>query len=179
MVTKFKLLNTVHAVTKELVEHSQMVMQRLNEMQVLGEDVTHVLANIAAKASAGEEIQAASAASLASFMAGVELIAQKLPTTSNEQAKKSVLSVMANMQINPDGTITTNVQPVAEYGARKNQQAMSKYETLFTKYEHSLAQGAPDGAQLVQAANRLQVEIDRALRTAMAAKNVANTSTAP
>ena len=177
MVTKFKLLNSIHTNTKELLEHSQMVMQRLDEIHVLGEDVTHVLANIATKAGAGEEIQAASAASLASFMAGVELIAQRLPLSSDEHSKKSVLSVMANMQINPDGTITTNVQPVAEYGARKNPQAMKKYETIFTKYEQSLSQGAPDGVQLVQAARRLQVEIDRALRMAMAARGVSNRQT--
>lgn len=179
MVTKFKLLNDVHNTTKELLEHSRMVMQRLDEIQVLGEDVTHVLANIAAKAGAGDEIQAASAASLASFMAGVELIAQKLPTSSNENSKKSVLSVMANMQINPDGTITTNVQPVAEYGARKNPQAFAKYETLFKKYEQSLSQGAPDGTQLVQAAKRLQHEIDRALHTAMASNRAPTSRTAP
>lgn len=168
MVTNFKLLQNIHSQSKEMVEHKNLITQRLNEMDVLVEDVTHVLANIATKAGSGEEIQAASAESLGAFMAGVEALAQKLPTTSNEAAKKKVISIMANMQINPDGTITTNVQPVAEYGIRMNASSAAKYSKLFRSYENTISQGNPDGIQLVQAAKRLQQEIDRALRTSMA-----------
>ena len=175
MATKFKLLDSVHTQSKEIVEHHDAVMQRLQNINVLAEDVTHVLANIANKAGSGEEIQAASAESLGAFMAGVEALAQKLPMSANENAKKKVISIMANMQINPDGTITTNVQPVAEYGLRMNATKASKYASIFKAYENALSQGNPDGTALVQAAKRLQQEIDRALRMSLAGKRTATT----
>lgn len=173
MATKFNILQNIHTQSKELVEHGTLVTQRLNDLGVLMEDVTHVLANIASKAGSGEEIQAASAESLGAFMAGVEALASRLPQSSNENAKKKVISIMANMQINPDGTITTNVQPVAEYGIKTNADKAAKYTSLFRSYENTVSQGNPDGRMLVQAAKQLQIEIDRALRSTMQPKRIA------
>lgn len=126
MATKFKLLSDIQSSQTAILEYADSVAKQLNEMEVLAESVLNILANISNKAGAGEEIQAASAESLAAFMAGVEALANQLPSVENEKTKKSILSIMSNVGINPDGTVTTNIESVAILG--------KKYPELYKKY---------------------------------------------
>lgn len=163
MGTKFKLLSGIQTQQTAVLEQADELMQRLNDMGVMAESVLHVLANIAAKAEGGQPVEAASAESLASFMAGVEALAQRLPDVRNEKTKRSILSIMSNAGINPDGTVTANVQQVAELG-KGQKELYTRYIRAFKMYELSLQRNRPAGQQLARAAKRVQQIVDQAVR---------------
>jgi len=164
MVTKFNLLQKIHNESKTETTFSNNVLGQLKHMKVLTEDVTHVLAAIATAANSNKPLQMASAESLAAFLAGVEMLSQKLPSSKNEQTKQSVLRLMANIRINPDQSLSTNVQPIVDLGA-SNPSIMKRYVNILKMYEYHPDQ---DSAEAVsRAARLLQGEIDRALRMVM------------
>jgi hypothetical protein len=162
MATKFKLITTAQHQLEENKTFSDNVITTLNELQVLPESVTHVLSNIAVKAEEGQPIALADAKSVAAFMAGVEIIASKLPQ-ADEAKRENTIRRLAAMSVGPDGLISTNCVPVAEVG--------SKYPNLVKTYLHIIQQYTvtKDGQELANAAKKLKLEIGRAIGLAVPA----------
>lgn len=163
MATKFNILGKIQTVQSAMLESADLFVSQLAEMEVLGESVLQLLANISTKASAGQTIDAASAESLAAFMAGVEALANQLPKVENDKTKRSILSLMSNIGVNQDGTATTNIDGVASFGHRYPD-LYKKYIRAFKIYELSLQRNRPAGQPLERAAKRLQQQVDQAIR---------------
>lgn len=181
-MSKFSLLKTVdHQVKTKLAE--DLAQQELNALVVeafntigaehkttgeaLFEAATHVLANIVAAASQGAPIKAMNASTLASFLAGVEVLATGLPRANPEQ-KANALKVIQAASIGPDGMITTGAAPIAQLGAKRLETNM-KYGEIVKKYVAAAnAQDPNAGQELVAVARKLQTELDRAMRAGTA-----------
>lgn len=133
--------------------------------QVLAENVTHVLANIANAATQGEPIKLLHLDSLASFLSGVQLLAANLTTDPDAEKRSKTLRALAAAGIDPDGHVTYAVTPIAQYGAR-NEATLAKYKKMVQDYAQSQSRGQPDGQQLAATAKQLQTSIDRAMRIA-------------
>lgn len=161
MGTKYSLLQNIQKTA--IAEHdlATRMVRNLKTLNVLVEDVTHVLAAISTAAREQQKIQLASAESLAAFLAGVEVLSQKLPASNNENMKQSVLRLMANIRVNPDQSLSANVQPVADLGA-KHPDIMKRYLSVLKTYEYDPNEQSADSVSRV--ARMLQSEIDRALR---------------
>lgn len=132
---------------------------------VLVENVTHILANIASTAEEGAPLKLMHINSIAAFMAGVESLAKALPTSQDRVKVQNALRYLQASKVGPDGFVTTAVAPIAQLGARKPG-LMSKYDQLIKDYIVSQSRGQPNGGQLAQAAKQLQMLIDQAMRTA-------------
>lgn len=169
MVTKFKLLQSAQSTANELINESNDIVKSLQTVNVLAETVMHVLANVATKAEEGQDISAASADSIAAFLAGVEAIATRLPNSSNNEKKQTIMRKLAVCGINPDGTLSTNCVPIAEIGS-SFPELRRKYSQLINSYELSIEQGRPNGSTLVRSVRSLQQILDRAIRTSTVIK---------
>lgn len=134
------------------------------DVNVLGESVTSLLANIAVKAEQGEPIDLMHVNSVAAFMAGVEAIADALPTATDEDKKQNTLRVLATAAIE-DGTANRATYPIVNLGARKTNRHKS-YLRIIQDYMASVTQGDPQGQILTRAARILQMKIDRAIVSA-------------
>lgn len=179
MATKFKLIKDIHVGQKEALSEALAITEGITKLGVLVENVTHVLANIANKADAGEEIQAASQDSIAAFLAGVEAIADRLPQTQDSTRAQSMVRTLNKCGIEQDGHITTSCVPVAEIGA-KYPDVRKKYYRLLALYNMSLSRGrGVANNDLIRAVKVLQHRIDGAMRTVATltpkAKPLANT----
>lgn len=188
MATKFKLIKEIHSSQKVALTEALAIQEGFNEIGVLMENVTHVLANIATKAEAGEEIQAASQDSIAAFLAGVEAVSQRLEQPKDPARAQSMVRLLNKCGIEQDGTINLSCVPVAELGA-KFPDIRKKYYRLLALYNMSLERGrGAANKELIRAVRVLQHEIDTAMRSVttlqrpprpMAATGPAQGGTAP
>lgn len=178
MATKFNMIKSANNADRTQLKQQAatytMMMEYAEEgkisVQELAESVTHILANIATTASSGAPLKLMHLNSIASFMAGVEAIAKALPTTQDEIRKQNTLRVLTAAGVQPDGTVSYAVTPIAQLGARK-QDIHGKYSAMVQDYAASTARGEPAGQELAQAARMLQAQIDRAMRQAAAPQN--------
>lgn len=151
---------------------SERILETLAEMadltgtdvNVLGESVTSLLANIAIKAEQGEPLELMHISSIAAFMAGVEAIADALPTASDEEKVQNTLRVLATAAIE-DGTANRATYPIVNLGARKVNRHKS-YLRILNDYAASQTRGEPQGEIVMRAARILQMKIDRAVVSA-------------
>lgn len=168
----FSMIKTANRALAEAAATASYVQANLTVLaetqnqtaEILAENVTHVLANIANAAQQGEELKLMHTNSIAAFLAGVETLAQKLPDQSPDKSANA-LRVLAAASIDPDGYVTYATTPVAQLGAR-NEPVMQKYQKVVNDYVTSQSRGQPDGTQLAQLARKLQMNIDRAMRIA-------------
>lgn len=151
--------------TQASIDVSRAALETLVELAILPEDVTHILANIASTASAGKPLKIMHLNSIASFLAGVDIIANALPISQDEQRKANTLRVLAAVNVGPDGFITSQAAPIAQLGAR-NQAKHDYYADLVTQYMNGVESGQPEGQQLIMVAKKLQQQIDQAVRLA-------------
>ena len=136
--------------------------------QQLSESVTHLLANIAQTAAAGEPIKLMHLNSVAAFMAGVEAIAKALPNAQDQGKVQTTLRHLHAAKVGPDGFVTTAVAPIAQLGVRK-QELMAKYDKMVKDYMLGVSRGQVNGQELSAAAKQLQQSIDQAMRVGQSA----------
>lgn len=144
---------------------------QLSTRELLAENVTHILANIAATASDGGELKLMHLNSIAAFMAGVEAIANAMPNSQDKSKVQNTLRYLQSAKVGVDGLVTGAVGPIAELGAQKPD-LMAKYSQIIKAYVLSVSRGKPTGDILAQSARALQSSIDQAMR-------VATSTTAP
>lgn len=167
----FKLINKVNKARHEVqqvTENTHTNLTILAETQnqtadILAENVTQVLADIATAAQQGDELKLMHVDSIAAFMAGVEMLAHQLPEQSPEKATMT-MRVLSAASVDPEGYVTYATTPVVQLGAR-NEPSMQKFNRMVRTYVQSQTQGRPDGTTLAQAARQLQANIERAMRT--------------
>lgn len=155
-----------------LIKQSQLeltnannLVEHLDQIGVLVEDVTHVLANIAVSASDGQPLKVMHLSSVAAFMAGVDLIANKLHTITDQPRKAATLKMLAAAGVGSDGFVTTAVAPIAQAGVR-NPVILTQYKDMVSQYMASIDARNPNGDALAKSARKLQHQIDRAVRLA-------------
>lgn len=173
MSVKFDMIKKAHALNKHQTKMNEAIRKNLTVLaeqhsttaSTLTESVTNVLANLATTTSAGEPFKVMHLDSIASFLAGVETIANALPSSQDELKKQNTLRALAAAAIGPDGNVTYAVTPIAQLGAR-NQELRSKYVKLVQDYTMSADRGQPDGRSLTMAIRQLQLNIDQAMRQA-------------
>lgn len=168
MATKFKLIPSIHTTQKAALTEAQQIIEGFTSVGVMIENVTHVLANISNKAANGEEISLASQDSIAAFLAGVEVVADRLPqSTADDNKTQSLVRTLNQCGVESDGTINTSCVPVAEIGA-KFPDVRKKYYRLLALYNMSLERGrGVANDSLTRAVKVLQHRIDSAMRTTM------------
>jgi hypothetical protein len=154
--------NTSSNIAKQFTIIAESINQSPN---LVFENVTHLLANIANTVLNGKPIKLLHLNSVAAFLAGVEAIAKALPVTSDEMKKQNTLRVLATAGLDDSGQINDSTFPIVNIGAKK-QDLQSKYADMIKKYASSLTLGQPDGQQLGQAVKQLQFFIDKAMRVA-------------
>lgn len=165
MATKFKLIPGIHTAQKQELTEAVAITEAFEQTGVLMESVTHVLANIATKAEAGEEIQAASQDSIAAFLAGVEAVADRLPQSQESGKAQSLVRVLNKCAVGQDGYISTDCVPIAEIGA-KFPDIRKKYYRVLALYNMSLERGrGAANRSLIRAVRVLQHKIDSAMRS--------------
>lgn len=165
-----KSANTLHnkqVQTDTTIRYNMSVLaeSQASTPEVLSENVTHLLANIASTASAGSPLKLMHLNSIAAFLAGVESIANALPNAQDQTRVEKTLRVLQAAAVGADGFINSAVTPIAQLGARKTD-LMSKYDQMVKDYMLGVSRGQPDGTQLSQAAKQLQTMIDQAMNTA-------------
>lgn len=158
---RVELLSETDAINSNLVILAETQNQTSD---VLAENVTHVLANIANAAQEGDELKLMHQNSIAAFLAGVEMLAQRLPEASPEKLTMA-MRVLAAASVDPEGYVTYATTPIAQLGAR-SPDLMQKYRKIVDGYVQSVSRGSPDGTKLAQAARKLQMTIDRAIQLA-------------
>lgn len=171
MSVKFNMIKKAHVYNKQQLQinkaiHKNLTMiaeQYSTNVTTLTESVTNVLANLATTTSAGEPFKVMHLDSIASFLAGVEAIANALPSSQDEIKKQNTLRALAASAIGPDGHVTYAVTPIAQLGAR-NQELRNKYVKLVQDYTIGAERGQADGRALTMAIRQLQINIDQAMR---------------
>ena len=167
MVTRFKLIPTIHTTQKTTLTEARQIIEGFTSVGVMVENVTHVLANVSTKTTNGEEISLASQDSIAAFLAGVDVIANRLPQSTNSNKTQSLVRMLNKCGVEFDGTINTSCVPIAEIGA-KFPDIRKKYYRLLALYNMSLERGrGVANDSLVRAVKVLQHKIDSAMRTTM------------
>lgn len=141
---------------------------------VLMESVTHVLANIATKLETGQEIDLMHINSVAAFLAGVDVIANALPQTSDQNKRTLTIDVLSKVGLDEYGKINDHTFPIVNVGAR-NQSLHKKYAEMLKQYTVSAARGAPQGEQAAREVRRLQMNIDKAMRSSSSTPSMART----
>lgn len=145
-------------------EHTaKRIVETFEQLEVLPEAATHVLANIAHTASSGKPLKVMHLNSISAFMSGIETIAKMMPQSQDETKKANTIRVLSAAAVGSDGFVTGAVAPIAQLGAR-NEQQHNKYSTLVNDYMKTVESGKPDGRSLAQAARLLQQQIDQAVR---------------
>ncbi len=131
------------------------------QQTVIVESVLNLLANLAVKAEQGEKLNLMHQNSIAAFLAGVETIANALPTATDETKKENTLRALALAGLGSDGMINDATFPIVNLGARKPQ--------LHASWADKLKQYATtgEGQRLGQEIRKLQLSVDRAMRSAM------------
>lgn len=142
---------------------------------IVAESVTHILANITNTIEQGKPLQLLHINSLAAFLAGVEAIANALPTSQSEQRVQNTLRVLAVAGLNQYGDINGATIPIVNLGARK-EELKAKYLALLQAYLNSQNQGRPNGVQLNTSIRQLRMSVERAMRSSMQPKSGANAS---
>lgn len=173
METKFNMIKSANAADKKAKAQVNAIFANLSAFalmknttpQRLHESVTHLLANIATKADAGEPIKLMHVNSIGAFLAGVEAIAQALPSAPDPEKRTNTLRILATAGMGPDGTINDETFPIVNLGARK--EARHKEMTqMVADYMDSQVRGEPNGRPLAQLARKLQMDVDSAMRSA-------------
>lgn len=131
------------------------------ETTVIAESVLNLLANLAVKAEQGETLNLMHQNSIAAFLAGVETIANALPTATDETKKENTLRALALAGLDSSGMINDATFPIVNLGARK--------AGLHSQWADKLKQysSSGEGQRLAQELRRLQMSIDRAMRSSM------------
>lgn len=165
MATRFKLIPGIHTAQKQELTEAVALIEAFADTGVLLENVTHVLANIATKAKAGEEIQAASQDSIAAFLAGVEAVAARLPKSKDAAKAQNLVRTLNQCAIGQDGLVTTACAPIAEIGANFPD-IRKKYYRQLALYNMSLERGrGVANDELITSVRALQAQIDSAMRS--------------
>lgn len=155
-----------------VIQFQQLAEKTSVELHVLYESVTHLLSNIATKAETGEPIKLMHANSVGAFLAGVETIANALPTSTDETKRENTLRVLAKAGMGPNGLINDFTFPIVNLGAR-NESRHKQMTQLVVDYMNSQIRGEPNGRRLAQVARQLQQGVDRAMRSAAAPRSIA------
>lgn len=180
MVTKFKMIKEAEELHRaELRENATIIAnviaiadQHNFTPTQLHENATHILANIAMNVEDGQPIKVMHVNSVAAFMAGIEAIANALPDATDERKKQNTLRVLAASGLDEFGQINDSTFPIVNLGARK-EKLKAKYQAMIQQYMVTQARGTPRGMELAQEARRLQLSIDRAMRSAAQSRSVA------
>lgn len=186
MDTKFNLLKAANAQLME--QRNEIIAINTNlatlaesadvTVEVMVESVTHILANIAQTAAAGKPIKLMHLNSVAAFMAGVAAIAQGLPDSKDQVKKSNTIRMLAHASIAADGQINDATFPIIDLGARK-EDLKAKYAQMLQAYMANLGRSKGEGQELSGEARRLQMSIDRAMRTQTRPQSFARTGGAP
>lgn len=140
----------------------------------LMETVTSLLANIATKAENGQPIDLMHINSVAAFLAGVEAMADALPSATDETKRTNTLRVLATAGLE-GGQVNDATFPIVSLGARKEAQH-KMYSQMLQAYTSSQTMGKPNGFPVVRAVRELQMKVDRAMRSGMAPRSMAQTA---
>jgi hypothetical protein len=191
MEPKFNLIKSASTADKASKSQVDAIITNLSTiaehknttMQQLGENVTHLLANIASKADAGEPIKLMHINSVGAFLAGVEAIAQALPSSPDPVKRENSLRILATAGIGAGGKINDETFPIVNLGARKEERH-KQMTKIVSDYMDSQVRGEPNGRELAQIARKLQMDVDRAMRSAakprpFAATGPSRSGTAP
>jgi hypothetical protein len=181
MDTKFNLLKTANdRIIIERYEDAAIVanITAIAEstgatVDFLHESVTHLLANIATAAHDGKPIRLMHLNSIAAFMAGVDAITQALPNSQDPTKKQNTIRALSVAGIASDGMINDATFPIIEVGARR-EDLKSKYVQMLKDYVLSREKGNPQGTIVASAARKLQMAVDRAMRSIAKPRSFAN-----
>lgn len=175
------IITLAHQVHKQEMMENQAIVAKLTtiaestetEVEVLSEAVTSLLANIATKAEQGKPIDLMHINSVAAFLAGVEAIADALPSSTDEQKKQNTIRVLTTAALE-DGTPNSATYPIINLGARKAERHKS-YLAALQHYATGQTKGDPQGEMLARLIRMLQMKIDRAMRSSAPMKPMAKT----
>lgn len=101
--SKFSLITAAQTIDKQHTQRPHIINANITSLAEsysvksasVTESVTHILAHLASKIDAGEEIDAMSLKSAADFLSGVEQLATTLPTSPDQQKKANTIRVLA------------------------------------------------------------------------------------
>lgn len=168
LVPLIKQAAETHKQQKALTEGIQARLQTIAadaklDLSVVNESVTHLLANIVNVIEQRQPIKIMHLNAVASFLAGVELIATTLPTMENPSKKANTLRALAVAGLDGAGSVNDATFPIISLGA-DNSALRSKYIELFQQYASEVARGGDvNSAELLREIKQARVAIEKAM----------------
>jgi hypothetical protein len=162
MATKLNLIKEAQTTSIQvdgaLATFTEMAAQSGIAVTTLLEDVTAVLANIAARSQEQGNIKVLNPTNLAPFLAGVDFVTQQLASQPNPTA---TLRSLAAINVGPDEIISTATEgPVQLVTLGKKSPTLNNWTQLVNAYLTAQPQQrAQAGQALAQAVNKMKMSL--------------------